>query len=216
MNKRWYISALVITLALLGGFVSQEQNTTPNQEIVLQFASKTVTNDETQSAITTVKQQLEAIGIHDIQVTKNDGGQLKITYFSTIDIASVKSVLSKKIKLKLQDSGIDNKNRPYQIPYKDSSVAYNLDVYEIQNGSDTAFHLSGKLALEHKADNDRFSNTNPYANTKALDYSFLEQQVKNAYKFHKYSGITIDYKSNKIPEVRAGPNTQGVFGLAKS
>lgn len=207
MNKRWYISALVIILALLGGVVSQEKNTTPNQEIVLQFASEAVTSDETQSAIAMVEQQLQAIGIHDIQVTKNDGGQLKIAYFSTTDIASVKNVLSKKINLELHNSGTDNNDVPFEIPSKDDSVAYNLDVYEIQNGYDTTFNLSGKLGLENKADNDRLSNTNPYATTKAVNFSFLEQQVKVAYKFHKHSRITIDYKSNKIPEVRAGPTT---------
>ena len=209
MNKRWYISALVIILALLGGIASQEQNITPNQEIVLQFTSETVTSDEAQNAIATVKQQLQTVGVHDVQVSQNESGQLKITYFSNTDIVSIKNILSKEKTFELNDSGADNNNIPFEIPSKDSSVAYNLDVYEIQNGSDTAFNISGKLGLENKTDNERLSNTNPYANTKAVDYNYLEQQVKVAYKFHKYSGITIDHKSNKIPEVRAGPMRMG-------
>ena len=214
MNKRWYISALVIILALLGGIASHEKNITPNQEIVLQFTSETVSSDEAQNAIATVKQQLQAIGIHDIQVTKYEGGQLKITYFSNADIASIKKTLSKEKRLELDNSGIDDNHIPFETPSKDSSIVYNLDVYEIQNGYDAAFHLSGKLGLEHKADNERLSNTNPHANAKVIDCTRLEQQVKVAYKFHKYSGITIDYKSNKIPEVRAGPNTQGIIYIS--
>ncbi|WCO02422.1 hypothetical protein [Psychroserpens ponticola] len=211
MNKRWYISALVIILALLGGIASQEQNIAPNQEIILQFASEAVSSDEARNAIATVKQQLQTVGIHDVQVTKYKGGQLKITYFSKADIASIKKILSKEKSLELNDTRNDENHIPFEIPYKDSPIAYDLNVYEIQNGYDTAFHLSGKLGLEHKGDNDRFSNTNPYADSKAVEYSCFEQQVKVAYKFHKYSGITIDYKSNKIPEVRAGPNSQGII-----
>ena len=96
MNNKWYISALIIILAFLGGITSHEKSVTPNQEIVLQFSSETVSNDEAQIAITTVKQQLETVGVHDIQVTEYKGGQLKITYFSTIDIGSVKKLLSKE------------------------------------------------------------------------------------------------------------------------
>jgi hypothetical protein len=87
-------------------------------------------------------------------------------------------------------------------------------VFEIQNGYDVAFKLSGKHGLEHKTDNDRLSNTNPYATNKAIEYSYLEQQIKVAYTFHKYSGITIDYKLNKIPEVRAGPLVYGMTTLS--
>lgn len=211
MNNKWYISALVIILALVGGIVSHDENKNPNQEIVLQFTSETVTSDTAQHAIATVKEQLQTVGVHDIQVTKHKGGQLKITYFSTTDIVSIKKILSKAKYFELGNSGNGDHNIPFDIPSKDNSIAYNVDVYEIQNGYDTAFHLSGKLGLEHKADNDRLSNTNPFATAKAIDYSYLDQQIKVAYKFHKYSGITIDHKSNKIPEVRAGPNTNGIL-----
>lgn len=205
MNNKWYISALVIIIALLGGFVSHDKNITPNQEIVLQFTSETVSSDEAQNVIAAVKQQLQTVGIHDIYVTQDDSGQLKIAYFSTADIRSIKRILSKEKSFELDDVLNKDGEIPLEIPSKDHIITYNLDVFEIQNGYDTAFNLSGKLGLENKADNDRFSNTNHYAHSKAVDYNYLEQQIRVAYKFHKYSGITIDYKSNKIPEVRAGP-----------
>lgn len=210
MNNKWYISALVIIIAFLGGFASHEQNIAPNQEIVLQFTSKMVSSDEAQNAITTVKQQLYTLGIHDVQVTEYGNGQLKIAYYSNTDIVSVKKILSKENPLELDDSGIFGTDIPLEFPSSDKSIAYNLDVFEIQNGYDGAFHLSGKLGLEHKTDNDRLSNTNPYAHLKAVDYKYLEQQVKVAYKFHESSGIAINHISHKIPEVRAGP---GIYGI---
>ena len=211
MNNRWYISALVIVLALLGGSASKEQNRIPNQEIVLQFASDSVSNDDAQHTIATVKEQLQTLGIHDIQVTKNEDGELKIAYFSTSDIGSIKKILSEEIKLELTDTGIANHEIPFEIPTKDSSVAYNFDVYEIQNGQDSALHLSGKLALEHKTDNDRLSNSNPIANSKCFDYIVFELNTNIEYTFSNYAVIVIDYKSNKIPEVRAGPNLKGMI-----
>ena len=214
MNNKWYISALVIILALLGGIASHEKSITPNQEIVLQFTSETVSSDEAQHAISTVKQQLETVGVHNIQVTAFKGGQLKITYFSTTDIGSVKKILSKQKTFGLSDSAINGSDIPFEIPSKDNTIAYNVDVYEIQNGYDSAFHLSGKLALEHKADHDRLSNPNPFAHTTAVDYNYLEQQVKVAYKFHKYAGIAINHISHKIPEVRAGPESNGIFSVS--
>ncbi|WP_431137586.1 hypothetical protein [Psychroserpens mesophilus] len=216
MNNKWYICALVILLALFGGVTSYEKNITPNQEIVLQFTSKMVTTDEAQHAITTVKQQLRALGIHNTQVTEYEDGQLKITYFSNADIASIKKILSKEQRLELNDSGISNNDIPFEIPSKDNSIAYNLDVYEIQNGYDITSNLSGKLALEHKADNERLIDTNASDHVKVTDYSYLEQQVKVAYRFHKHSGIALNHISHKIPEVRAGPNKHGIFLLAKS
>lgn len=211
MNNKWYISALIIILALFGGIASNEQNIIPNQEIVLQFTSETVSNDEAQNVIAVVKQQLHSFGVEDIQVATFKDGQLKITYFSTIDIGSVKRILSKQKAFDLSDSSINGSDIPLEIPSKENTIDYNLDVYEIQNGYDTALHLSGKLGIEHKADNDRLSITNPYATSKAFDYSDLVQKLKVAYLFHNYSGFTTDHKSNKIPEVRAGPNRNGMI-----
>jgi hypothetical protein len=214
MNNKWYISALVIILSLLGGMVSQEKNLAPNQEIVLQFTSETVSSDQAQNAIATVIQQLQTVGVHDIQVTEYKGGQLKITYFSTTDIGSVKKILSKEKTFELNNSLTHGSDIPFESPSKDNTIAYNLDVYEIHNGYDSASHLSGKLALEHRTDNDRLSNPNPFAHTTAVDYNDLEQQVKVAYKFHKYTGIAINHISHKIPEVRAGPKLNGIFSVS--
>jgi len=204
MNKKWYISALVIILALLGGIASQEQIQSPNQEIVLHFSNETVTSDETQFAITAVKEQLQAIGVHEINVTDYQNGHLKITYFSDLDVASIKKMLSNEDTLEI-DGQI-----PFEFPSEKHNFAYNLDVYEIYNGYDSGFHLSGKFGVEHNTDNDRLSNTNPYANSNKVDYTVFELNISTAYKFHSHIGITIDHITHKIPEVRAGPNSEGI------
>lgn len=208
MNKKWYISALVIILAVLGGIVSQEQNQTPNQEIVLQFSDKTVTSNEAQHTITVIKEQLHAIGVHNISVADFEEGYLKISYFSNTDVASIKKILSEEESLKI------DQDIPFELPSDKHNITYNLDVYEIQNGYENAFHLSGKLGIEHKADNDRLSNVNTYANSKPSNYTVCELKINVAYRFHSHIGIAIDHITHKIPEVRAGPNAFGIYGIS--
>ena len=59
MRNKWYVSALIFALAIVG--ISLEQVSVPNQEIVLQFADLEVTLDETQDAITQIKSQRSTI-----------------------------------------------------------------------------------------------------------------------------------------------------------
>jgi hypothetical protein len=208
MNNKWYISALVIILAFLGGVATQEQNQIPNQEIVLQFSDASVTDSEAQLAIAAVKEQLQAIGVHDIKVTDFDQGYLKIAYFSKKDVASIKKILSEGVTLEMSD------DIPIDFPSNKNEIAYNLEVYEIQNGYNQAFHLSGKLGVEQKADNDRLSNTNTFANSKINEYTVLELKTNVAYRFQNDIGITIDHITHKIPEVRAGPFTSGIIEIS--
>ncbi|OUR91459.1 hypothetical protein A9Q87_10905 [Flavobacteriales bacterium 34_180_T64] len=205
MKARWYISTLIIILTLCGA-VSQQQSALPNQEIVLQFANDHVSSDETQNAIVIVKQQLLAIGVDNIQVRKQEGGKLKITYYSTTDVASIKKILSNN-----QTSGIDytsnNQDEKQAEPPLDSnSNGYNLDVYEIQNGND-ALDLGGKFALELKVENDRFLNSNVFMYTDGIDAEERDRIVKTAYKLNRNIAIAIEKISYIIPEVRAGPSS---------
>jgi hypothetical protein len=208
MNNKWYISALVIILAFLGGVATQEQNQIPNQEIVLQFSDASVTDREAQLAIAAVKEQLQAIGVHDIKVTDFEQGYLKITYFSRKDVASIKKILSEGVTLQMSD------DVPIEFPSNTNEIAYNLEVYEIQNEFNHAFHLSGKLGVEQKADNDRLSITNTFANSKINEYTVLELKTNVAYRFQNHIGITIDHITHKIPEVRAGPFTSGIIEIS--
>ena len=198
MNAKRYISALIIILALLG--LSQHQMSVPNQEIVVQFMDDEVSSDDAQNAITIVKNQLQSIGVDNIQVIEEKDGKLKITYYSDIDVASIKDFLYQEKNLKL---GYTSNDESSKSPSDDESNNYNLDVYEIQKPSDTEWDFEGTLVLELKPDGDRFSNPKVFASIEEINVEIDITRV--AYKLHYNIAIEIDNTSYKIPEVRAGP-----------
>lgn len=199
MNVRRYISALIIILTLLG--FSQLQMSVPNQEIVMQFTDDEVSSDDAQNAIAIVKDHLQTVGVDNIHVIAVGDGSLKITYYSDIDVADIKDILSKEDNLKLGYTSIDNESS--KLPSDEESNSYNFDVYEIQKPSDTEWDFEGTLILELKPDGDRFSNPKVFTSVKEIKVK--ETIVKVAYKVHYNIAIAIDNTSYKIPEVRAGP-----------
>ena len=201
MNSRRYIGALIIVLTFLG-VVYQQQNTLPNQEIILQFTDVKVTSAETQSTIAIVKHQLQNLGANNIQVKEAKDGTLKITYYSNTNVDNIKETLSQEKKLVLDYS--TNKESS-KLPAEKSSIGYNLDVYEIKQGSQTDWNLVEKNVLEQKLENDRFCNSNFFVliNTKCLNDKDLITKV--AFKVRRNVTIAIDNTSHNIPEVRAGP-----------
>ena len=202
MKSRWYISILIITLTLLGSMASKQQATIPNQEIVLQFTSETVTPDDTQNTIALVKQQLQTAGVTDIRVQQLQDGELKITYFSRADIARIKEVLSQDQTLAL--GYVSHDNQQGNMPSEDHTIGYDFDIYEIQQGNDFS-ELDRKLALETKGEHDRFFNPNVLIAPEECSIDTKDNSDKAAYKFRTSIAIAIDNSSHNIPEVRAGP-----------
>ncbi|WP_298905041.1 hypothetical protein [uncultured Psychroserpens sp.] len=205
MNAKWYISALILVLTLLGGVASNQQDAVPNQEIVLQLASDDVSSYDTHSTIVFIKQKLQAANVQNIEVQEQQEGQLKISYYSSSDVASIKALLSEDKTLSINYFNESQQGRKFP---KEDTVVYNVDVYEIQQGDDLS-GIEGKLALETKAENDRFSNPYVFLSSKKIDDKALNRIVKVAYKFNKHIAIAIDNGSYKIPEVRAGPCSLG-------
>ena len=202
MKAQWYISTLIIILSLFG-VVSQQQITVPNQEIVLQFTDASITSEDTQNTIAVVKKQLLDIGVSNIQINETESGTLKITYYSDADVTSIRETFSKEKNLTL-DYTFNNQNKDTsKRPFKEHTISYNLDIYEIQNGSDTEWDLNGTSVVELKFESNRFSNPNIYAFINAVQIN--ENIEKVTYKSHYNIAIAIDCTSHKIPEVRAGP-----------
>ncbi len=199
MKLKWYICTLIIVLTFLG--VGQHQISVPNQEIIVQFTDDEVSSDDAINAITIVKKQLQVIGVDNIQVCEVADGKLKITYYSDIDVASIKNILSQEENLKLGYTSNDDESS--KLPSKDESNSYNLDVYEIQKESNSDWDFEGTLVLELKPDGDRFSNLKVFASFEELDVEVDITRV--AYKLHYNIAIAIDKTSYIIPEVRAGP-----------
>ncbi|MEY8848242.1 hypothetical protein AB9K26_05475 [Psychroserpens sp. XS_ASV72] len=201
MNKKWYISALVVVLAFLGGIITQEQISKPNQEIVLQFTSNTVTTDEADTAISSITEQLHAVGVTNIQVTEYHKGQLKIVYHSNADISSIKDILSK-------EKSIGNDTElPLELPSEHYKVAYNLDVYELQDVHDGELKFQGALGFDHKGSQELIHSPNPYANVNIYNYSVAQLQNYDVAEHYKYVAISHNHIAYKIPEVRAGPTS---------
>lgn len=202
MKAKWYISALIIILTLFGA-VTQQQVNVPNQEIVLQFSNASITSQDTQNTITTVKKQLQNIGVSNIQVKEAENGKLIITYYSDTDVASIKETFSKEKSLTL-DYTLNNQDKDTSnLPFDENTISYNLDIYEIQNGNDAEWDLNGISVVELKSESNRFSNPNIYAFVNATELT--ESIEKHTYILHYNIAIAIDNTSHKIPEVRAGP-----------
>ena len=204
MKAKWCFSTLIVILALFG--VCQEQTTVPNQQIILQFADAEVTTDEFKNALAIVKKQLKTIGVDNIQVRKQDDGGLRISYYSTTDVAVIKRVLSNEetseslVMLPMVKAMI---RTSFQSDKKSSS--YNLDVYEIQSGADANTGFGGKYVFELKQEYDRFSNPNLHTYLPKIELGERNKIVKVAYRINRNIAIAIDNTSHNIPEVRAGP-----------
>ncbi len=204
MKAKWYLSTFIVILTLLG--LSQQQFSVPNQEIVVQFTTNEIALLETQNTIAIVKEQLQAIGVENIQIHKEANGKLKITYFSDIDVASIKKILSKEKDLKLSYSSIFQEEGDSKFPSNRDSNHFKLDVFEIQKSKDGEGDLNG-YALELKPESDRFFTSVVYLPFTDVDVKERNKAEKIAYTIHRNIAIAIDNSSHNIPEVRAGPVT---------
>lgn len=208
MKTKWYFGALIIVITLLG--IYQNRISEPNQEIVLKFTDVNITSDEAQSTIAIVKEQLKAIGVAIVQVHELNEGQLKIAYFSTADVASIKKILSKEKNLKIGYASNNQDENSSDFPSNKKSKSYKLDVYEIHKNADLDSGLDGKLVLNPKLDYDRFYNPNIIILNNDVDAEDGNRVVKVAFKVHVNIAIAIDNTSRNIPEVRAGPIANGI------
>lgn len=198
---RWYISALIIILSLLG-VVDQHQVPVPNQEMVLQFTNTEVSSDDAQNTIAGITKQLHELGVDHILVSKGEEkGTLVITYYSDIDVAGIKDLLSNDAKIALNKSNNDDGDS--KLPIKDDTGNYNLDIYEIQKTSNSDWDLNGTHITELKPEGHRFSNPDAYPFIDTIDVSDIKEHV--AYSSYYDITLSIDNTSYKIPEVRAGP-----------
>ena len=209
MKRKWFFSVFVLTLVLLG--YGRQQAYVPNQEIVMQFVDADVTCDVTQIATTLVKKQLETIGVSNIQVWETAAGRLKITYYSDVDVASIKRLFSEAIHLELSHAsmGFDEDPKQDDFPLNHPSNGYDLNVCEIQNSYDAQIDFNGHL-LKLRIENESYYNP-------VLDVSFAtinEDENKNrekvAYAIQKNKSLKIHNTSITIPEGRAGPMTNGI------
>ena len=197
MKAKWYIGALVVILTMFG--ISQENLMVPNQEIVLQFSNAQVSSIETDLAIANVKKQLEIIGVSKVNIHKKEDGRLIISYYSNTAIDNVKEIFFTQTHTVDYTTNTASKHEFIE------NQTYNLDVFEIQESSDTGFGATGKSIFIPKQDYDRFSSPNFYVYLEASEATNKKVEIAVAYKLNKTIAIAINSIPHKIPEGRAGP-----------
>lgn len=194
MKSKWYFGIVITALTFF--VVSQQQITVPNQEIVFQFSDNQATVSQTEKAIHAIKAQLQNIGVKNTQVFEQNG-ILKISYYSDITIAEVKSILLNEKLIFNNTKGTQNDNP------LDSS--YNVDVFEIKPATESGVGFDGKFIVEAKQEYTRVSQI-------VLSFSAITESIIQltlpanvTHKVNTNSSISIDKGSFNIPEGRAGP-----------
>ena len=204
MQLKRYIGAIIFILSFLA-VISQQEFNVPNQEIVLEFNHAEVSSIETESAITQVKQQLQVLGASQIKVQQTPQGKLKITYYSDADVASIKKTFANKIEGELDANPLGKKKKQAKFPSQDTSITYNLDVFEIQNANNSGWDLDGKCVVSNDTKSNRFSDPNVFLSIETNKVSLENNTVKTAYKVRRNVLISTENNLHKIPNGRAGP-----------
>ena len=207
MNFKGYLSTLIIILALFG--INWEPSTMPNQKIVVEFDDGQVSFDEAQNALAEVKQRLELIGVKNIRVVKEADGRLKITYFSDVDVASVKQMLAEGDELFISSITSNDGEKPLQLPSEQDFSGFELNIFEIKKSTKFDLDLAG-LLLEPAPETQK--DVVPADHFVANEVVFRTKDKIDKVAFAIYDGksLRIDNSSYIIPEVRAGPITSGI------
>lgn len=227
MTKR-YFSVLIILLSLCGFY--KHQVPVPNQEVVLQFADVNSISNNTEDIIAEVKEQLEVIGVSNIQVYDEGHGKLRIAYYSDANVAEIKKLLSEsqsvdftgktaiadvvsdimffdeKNQGKMAGTTSGKSDESTQNPSgEENADRYQIDVYELSSTTNYTMVVDGKYTTDTEQKYDKYSKPNIFAKTN--DRGVWEHNTTNtiAYKTPVYDVVIIDNTSYSIPDVRAGP-----------
>ncbi|MGJ8593929.1 MAG: hypothetical protein ACSHXF_15375 [Aquaticitalea sp.] len=200
---KWYIGTLILVLTAFG--IYQNKISSPNQEILVQFGADEVTVEQTQTAIASIKEQLQSFGVEVIQVNQSESGKLKIAYYSSVDVESIKKMLSEDTHLMFDYSEVGRHKDEF--PSDKKSKSLNFDIYELHQSTDGSQGAAGKSVVIVKQDYDRFFNPNLFVPCPLIDDNKSNQFVREAYKVNRTIAIAIDTISRNIPEVRAGPDS---------
>jgi len=207
MKTKWSFSILIAILALLVGHL--ERTTVPNQEIVFGFDTNQTTNEEVKHAIEVVKNQLLKVGVSQIQVQEPSNGKLKIVYYSKVDVAEVKEILSSSKELffnynylaKQSKSNKNSSNNP-------SNTAYPFNVLTIRDNVDVK-KLEGYITIFKPI--SYYDGSSPaLLHTSGFNIRRQNGIVEIAFLTYFSPALAIAANLESIPEVRAGPyNTVG-------
>jgi len=201
MNRKWYIGTLLLILAFIG--LNQEQNKIANQQILLQFTdAETTSVSGHDDVLVTVTKKLEALGVADIQVIKNEDRQISIRYYSDIDALQIGNFLSQDNRPSLAHTKVDD--LPEDYPEDKLPKSCSLVVSDIQQQANDAFNLNGKFSPELNQDYKCNSELVFLQFNNAIVFN-QDTNTREAYKTNRQVILKVSNISYAIPEVRAGP-----------
>jgi hypothetical protein len=201
MKTKLHFGLITVLLAFLGTFF--EQNTVPNQQIVIQFSNNAISLADTEDAIEAIEHKLQSIGVTQIHIGQSESGRLRITYFSEEDVAHIQNALFNVEDFKLAyNSSSDSSN---DFPNNKDLKDYELNVSEIKSSTSNNWDFEGTQVVEfnHKTDH---SNTLKVHDSGHQVYSEINSHIINTIiETYKVAAIVSNNSSYKTPEVRAGP-----------
>jgi preprotein translocase subunit SecD len=202
VNWRWYIPILLIVLTFFG--VKLEQSALPNQEIVVQFNAEKISDSEAQQAIARITSQLKSVGVKNVVVSQIHGNRLKVTYYSTTDVATIENLFKEEGKLQLDDTAFNEKQHSSEIPFSKNTSFYKVDVIKLQKDYSANSGLQG-LPIVVKSAKDTYLKPITSLCVSETVFHLKQREEQVAFKNYRSVSILIDTTSHKIPEVRAGP-----------
>src|SRR5690606_683145 len=128
---------------------------------------------------------------------------LKVTYFSSVDVALVKNLISNPDSIQLNDSFPSRSDDAPKAPQGENSGTYKLVVIQIQKDYNPGLGFHG-VPVELKTVKDQyFTQLFPLSD---CQFNFHLKQTDESVAYKNYRGISllIDTSFRKIPEVRAG------------
>jgi len=201
MKTKLHFGLLVLLLAFLGTYL--EQNTLPNQQIVVQFSDSDISSEDAEITIEAIQNQLQSIGVTHIQIGQNNEGQLRITYHSDSHVKYIQNALFNVETLRVAYNSTDNPSDNF--PKHKSVKDYELNISELKtsNTVNWDFERTQIVEVNQKVDRFLYSKTNTFGNHFSdikINYS-----IKVATAINNDATVSINTISYIIPEVRAGP-----------
>ena len=199
MNAKWYVGTLIIILAVLG--LSQGPKKASNQQIVFQFTDIELASERAHDQVlAAIIQQLQTLGIHDVEVLENDETQLRIRYYSDVDALKIKAFLCQEHQLSLAYEH----ELPSDFPKEQLPETYKLIVVDLHQQADNGYGLHGNLVSAQNEDHRSFYPVTPLIKKVIIDLG-QDALIGTVLRINPIAVIASDNTAHQIPEVRAGP-----------
>lgn len=202
MNWRWPLTGFVIALAILG--LGLGNASLPNQEIVVRFQAGCVSEAQAKSAVAHITDQLRSLGISNFQISELWNGQVKVSYYSDVDIAIVKGLFSNDIEFSLGQTELQHKKNSSEVPPQLPDYAYHVQVVKIHTDLGQNLGLQG-VPINLKSAKDQYLKPLLSFCRTENDSGLPIEVETRAGKSYGAFAVYFDTSSYKIPEVRAGP-----------